>query len=134
MTIKQLRCVGQILLCHCYTAWKRTEFHHGDCVGADEEAHQLAVALRLDVILHPPELDRRRAWCENYVAEREPAPYLDRNHNIVDETEMLVAAPATKDEQLRSGTWATVRYARKQGRSIYFAWPDGYMTLDGPAP
>ena len=90
--------------------------HHGDCVGADEEAHSVASDLDVRTVAHPPSNPRARAWCEadEY---REPLPYLDRNHRIVDETDLLVAAPAGP-EILRSGTWATVRYARKVGRRV----------------
>jgi hypothetical protein len=43
---------------------------------------------------------------------------LRRNAEIVGAVELLVAAPLTNAEQLRSGTWATVRYARKRGIPI----------------
>lgn len=96
---------------------KSGEFHHGDCVGADAEAHDIARALGLWIIGHPPSDGRKRAY--KFVDERrEEKPYLDRNKDIVAETEVLVATPAQSAEQLRSGTWSTVRYARKLRRKI----------------
>ncbi len=40
---------------------------------------------------------------------------LDRNRDIVAAVSILIAAPETDIEEQRSGTWATVRYARKKG-------------------
>jgi len=59
---------------------------------------------------------------------RNPKPYLERNHNIVDESELLIACPKSKEEELRSGTWATVRYARKKGVRIILIYPDGSVS------
>ena len=43
------------------------EFHHGDCVGADSEADDFAVNMFTRVgigcvVLHPPDVDTKRAW------------------------------------------------------------------------
>lgn len=106
-------------------------FHHGDCVGADEEAHGLASHWGIRIVLHPPDNDAKRAFCVNVrpdlwdeIEVREAKPYLLRNREIVDETEVLVACPGGPEE-LRSGTWSTVRYARKLGRPVVIVWPDG---------
>ena len=88
------------------------EIHHGDCVGADEEAHDLADNHAFDIVRHPPDKDDKRAFCTGG-EERDPKPYLDRNKDIVDETDMLIACP-NGEERVRSGTWSTVRYARKR--------------------
>jgi hypothetical protein len=47
-----------------------------------------------------------------------------RNHRIVDMTRVLVACPDGEERQ-HSGTWATVRYARKRGKWIIIVYPDG---------
>ena len=54
-----------------------------------------------------------------------PKDYLERNHDIVDETDMLIATPGEEQEVQRSGTWATIRYARKQKRTILTIYPSG---------
>lgn len=95
------------------------EFHHGDCIGADYQAHVVAVHFKIPVVIHPPSIETKRAWCEE-VTILEPKPYLDRNHDIVDACDALIAAPSSDDEELRSGTWATVRYARKRRLPIVF--------------
>jgi len=71
------------------------EFHHGAAVGADSEAATLAADFGFNIEEHP--------------AGKNP---LDRNHDIIRYATLLIAAPAQNQEILRSGTWATIRYAR----------------------
>ena len=59
-----------------------------------------------------------------------PKGYLDRNHDIVDAADVLIAAPSGTTEKRRSGTWATVRYARKLGRTICVVLPDGVVRTE----
>lgn len=89
------------------------DFHHGDCVGADAEAHEIALSRSYTVIVHPPIDDRLRAHCKAHDI-REPKEYLARNRDIVDEVDFLVAAP-NGEEKARSGTWYTIRYAMSEG-------------------
>lgn len=100
------------------------ELHHGDCIGADVDMHKLALEKELFVVIHPPEDPKKRAFCRGDVNLLEK-PYLERNHDIIDVCDLLIATPKEEDEQLRSGTWATVRYARKQKKSIYIVFPSG---------
>jgi hypothetical protein len=44
----------------------------------------------------------------------------------------LIATPSTDDEQLRSGTWATVRYARKAKKRIKLIFPNEKIMEEGP--
>ena len=48
-----------------------------------------------------------------------------RNEHIVDEADVVVAAPATEMEQPRGGTWYTIRYARKVEKVLHVVGPDG---------
>lgn len=93
------------------------EFHHGDCIGADAEAHEIAEMLDLWIVTHPPLSGAKRAfkWANE---SRLPKPYLERNKDIVNECDLLLVAPKTEGEELRSGTWSTYRYAKKQGKRI----------------
>jgi hypothetical protein len=101
-----------------------TELHHGDCVGADEQFHGLARELDLRVVVHPPDSDTKRAFCEGDEI-RPVAPYLVRNSHIVTETEVLVATPYERTEQVRSGTWSTVRRGVTAGRRVIVVFPNG---------
>ena len=104
-----------------------SEFHHGDCVGSDEQAHDIARNIGLSVVIHPPSDDSLRAWCDGDVI-LQPKNYLERNKNIVNSTDFLIATPSEESgEQLRSGTWATIRYARKFKKKIFVVRPSGLI-------
>ena len=92
---------------------KSTAFHHGDCIGADEQAHNIATKLGFYTIIHPPINDKYRAFCKGNVI-LPPLEYLDRNHDIVDSSKKMFATPKEEIEQIRSGTWATIRYSKKK--------------------
>jgi hypothetical protein len=103
------------------------ELHHGDCVGADAEAHELARELGMEVVIHPPKADTMRAWKpSDHICE--PKAFLARNRDIVRDTEMLIATPSHETEQQHSGTWSTVRFARKLGRQVLVILPDGHLS------
>ena len=89
-----------------------TEVHHGDCVGADEQFHNIAKELGIYIVVHPPSNKRLRAFCDADEVRR-PYAYLTRNRHIVDACDRLIATPYELVEVVRSGTWATIRYARK---------------------
>jgi hypothetical protein len=101
--------------------------HHGDCVGADADAHNIANAMGIKVIIHPPSNYIKRAFCAGYSEMMPEKPYLDRNRIIVNINTNLVATPKGP-EKIRSGTWYTIRYARKLKRNIFIVWPDGKIT------
>lgn len=108
---------------------KDAELHHGDCVGADAEAHDIFRFYGLACVGHPPSNSTKRAF--KFVDEWRPEKdYLERNKDIVRETDMLIAAPGEDTELLRSGTWSTVRYARKLGRLVIVIYPNGSRSED----
>ena len=98
-------------------AQRSDEFHHGDCIGADLEAAIIATDAAYEVHSHPPTDPKKRAFHKSNVVHPKE-PYLIRNRRIVDATKILIAAPKSDKEELRSGTWATIRYARKLGRKV----------------
>jgi len=102
------------------------KIHGGDCIGFDAECIVLVKEIRPDVktVGHPPINKSKRAFLE-YDELREEKEYIERNHDIVDETEYLIACPKEDKEILRSGTWATVRYARHQDKTVIIIKPDG---------
>lgn len=101
-------------------------FHHGDCIGADSEAHDLVRDLCPDVeiVIHPPFDNRKRAFNHGDKL-REAKGYMERNEDIVEEAEILIATPSEFKEKIRSGTWATIRRARKAGKPVIIIFPDG---------
>lgn len=121
MTREQLERVAELVV-----TIEGSEFHHGDCIGSDAEAAGLAKSAGYKIMGHPPENNAKRAFF-NSDEEATPLPYLVRNHVIVDETEILIAVPKSEIEKRRSGTWATVRYARDKSRKIIIVKPDGKL-------
>lgn len=100
-----------------------SEFHHGDCVGADRAMHYLVLANSLiSIHIHPPTNDRYRAHCVGASITYPPAPYLQRNINILRVCNRLLALPLGP-ERLRSGTWSTVRQARQRGITVQVIYP-----------
>ena len=100
-----------------------TEAHHGDCVGADYEFHEFVRALlNVPIIGHIPINPNRRAFCK-FDETRPPKNYLARNRDIIIESTHLIATPYSEKEQLRSGTWATIRYAIKYRIPIFIFPP-----------
>ena len=94
-----------------------SEFHHGDCVGADEQANNIARDFSIKTCAHPPTNYTHRAYCKSdvwFLAK----PYLDRNQDIVDICDTLLVAPRMNTETMRSGTWATYRAAQRIERAI----------------
>lgn len=117
------------------------ELHHGDCVGADAATHQEAVALGLNVVIHPPTADIYRANCTGppaTITTLPPLAYITRNRKIVDAVDGLIVLPQGFEQEVRSGTWSTYRYARgigRQGRTVpiptLIIYPDGTRKLEG---
>lgn len=110
MSERQIKRLTQVLL-YSNPNW----FHHGDCIGADEQAHAVALALGIKVAIHPPSNSSKRAFCKGWKKRYPAKPYSDRNEDIVNETTLLLGAPKSDAEELRSGTWATMRYAWRMG-------------------
>lgn len=120
MTAAQLTAVAGLL-----DTLKPVAAHHGDCLGADADFHRLCVSRQIPVVIHPPANAGWRAFCHGHLVKVLPAKdYLERNRDIVAAGDVLIATPAGP-EMLRSGTWSTVRYAKKNGRPVFLVLPDG---------
>jgi hypothetical protein len=115
ITLMQKQFVAQILKEN-----QATHVNHGDCVGADESFHEISHNLQLSISVFPPDKSSLRAHCspEGEGVLHPEEGFLKRNHRIVDSSDILIACPESSKEQLRSGTWSTVRYARKKGKRV----------------
>lgn len=105
------------------------ELHHGDCIGADAEAHYIALSHKISIIIHPPTDQSRRAFCEGAKEVRLPKTHFARNRDIVEETTVLVGASLVDHPLERGGTWFTIRYALKKAKKVYVIWPNGMLAL-----
>ncbi len=94
-----------------------TEFHHGDCEGADAQAHDIVREFfpHVWIEVYPPVSTYRQAFRKGD-KHHPPESYITRDHKIVDATECLIGTPLQNNEILRSGTWTTIRYARKKNK------------------
>lgn len=111
-----------------------TEFHHGACVGADAQAVEIVYEESPRCPVITAHLSDMPTLTDGYAVRtssdhRDPKPPLDRNRDIVDAADELWVCPKGPEE-LRSGTWATVRYARKRKRRVRVVifWPNGEVT------
>jgi hypothetical protein len=131
MTPAQLNGLRGILSFAMLTEPHTPELHQGDCIGSDARANEEANRLGWWTVGHPPTDDSKRAFTK--VDSEWPAQeYMVRNHEIVDVCSVLIATPATGQEVQRSGTWATVRYARKIGTPLVIIWPSGEIEVERP--
>jgi len=113
------------------------EFHHGDCIGADFQAHAIFHDIMFGrsngyIVIHPPDNPAKRAYSDRAHGGRynkittnvlDEQPYHVRNQDIVDWSDIMIACPAQSIEQLRSGTWSVVRKARKQAKQVTVITP-----------
>lgn len=110
-----------------------SEFRHGDCIGSDEEAHGLVREFAKDcrIIVHPPLNESYRAFC---VGDRicPQEDYLKRDRAIVRASSIFLATPAGFQEEIRSGTWYTVRYAESCNLRTLIVFPDGLKRWRNP--
>jgi hypothetical protein len=100
--------------------------HHGDCIGADAEFNELVDNKWCLTYSHPASdvAESKKAHCQ--CDDINPAkPALIRNHDIVYVADLMIACPGQFKEAQRSGTWATIRYARKCHKPLIVISPDG---------
>ncbi len=102
-----------------------TRIVHGGCVGADFQVDTIAQELWIPTEVWPSTLAAKQEEFPDALVVQPPKPPLERNHNIVDSCALLIGAPRQHAEQQRSGTWYTIRYARKRMRRHIIIGPDG---------
>lgn len=83
---------------------------------------------RPGVVVHSCLGDARGDWSAGFEKAETPT---DRNRAIVDGCEVLIACPREPSEEPRSGTWATIRYARTVSRAVVVVYPDGSVASAG---
>ena len=90
-----------------------SELHHGGCRGVDLQLEDTANKLfqNVYIVTHLPK-------------KKDSEQYIKRNHEIVDICDYLLAFPYAS-EVLRSGTWATIRYAKKVGKEGKIIYANG---------
>jgi len=132
LTDAQKNTVAQLL------KWiKPDEVHHGECVGADANFHEIVrgVLPQCHIIGHPPLMVTYHASLKGYYREEKRKGYLKRDNDIVDACDILIGCPKigrtfqvverTALNPYRGGAWYTINYAQKVGKEIVIVKPDG---------
>lgn len=105
------------------------EVHHGNCIGADEEMIQLCYIREIRTVAHPGDTpDKQTKLASNVTLA--PKLNLLRDDDIAKVSQVLFVAPKEFEEVLRSGTWATYRYAKKYKKLILIIYPDGSHSVE----
>jgi len=116
-----------------------TEFHHGDAIGSDAEAHDIVWQLlyeegmQIQIHIWPPLNPTKRAFKgldeagfpEPFTVHHIADDYIVRDHHIVNNTDLLIVGPKSDREIIRSGTWATKRYAIQKHKRVDIIYPSG---------
>lgn len=105
---------------------------HGGAAGADTEFHDMTRLMlpNTEVVVRPARAGTWANLADGMVTVHPPRLPLDRNVDIVADSDVLVATPKDMAEERRSGTWATVRHARREGKRIVVVWPDGTVSRE----
>src|SRR2546421_1503 len=76
--------INVYLTAYVLSTYAPYEFHHGDCIGVDAFAHDVAYDLGYYIFVHPPSDPKFRAFkgarSDPRIKILEPRYYLDRNH------------------------------------------------------
>ena len=80
MTDRQSAEVKQVLSEIFAASEVKPRFNHGDCIGADAQAAQIAKDIGFVVVCHPPVSTIKRAWVP-YDEGKPALPYLDPRVN-----------------------------------------------------
>lgn len=103
---------------------------HGSCVGVDAQIDAFCARTGVEVVCRPSWL---RRWTASVCAVQIAAPAAPRvrNRAIVRQSNLLIACPQGAEAlHPRSGTWVTVRMARRHRVPCRIVWPDGVAEDD----
>ena len=100
-------------------------FLHGDCVGADAEAHSASREIGFEIVIRPSTA-KTRAFCTGAATVFLPKDPVDRDRDIALHCDMLVAAPRETEEVTRSETWTTARHVHRLGKRVLVISPTGH--------
>jgi hypothetical protein len=117
---QQLRQIGAYMM----SLGTEHELHHGDCRGVDVEVAAIARYLGWRIVCHPPKSKEMQGFYGGDEV-RGPQGYLQRDRQIVDETELLLVVPLHDEWQPQGGTWYTHDYAVKKNKPVEIFYPNG---------
>jgi hypothetical protein len=108
--------------------------HHGMCVGWDEIAADIAYSRGAYIIGHPGRFkdgkgnEFRALNCKADTILEEKT-HFERNRDIVDSTDILIAGPGWTEDPGKGGTSYTISYAQKKKKPVIIIFPNGTTKL-----
>jgi hypothetical protein len=124
LTNPQKRTLASLL--SYYASENAERFVHGACVGADGQACKIAKSHAYTTVARPSNIPNMQT-AEVSDINLHPRSPLERNRDIVLNSDMLIACPREDKEVMRSGTWATIRFAvRKAKKHTVVILPNGH--------
>jgi hypothetical protein len=122
--------VREYLLLICMnpgTIW----LHHGDCIGADAQAHEIAKEYSYKIHLHPPLDPKYRAFLDKDCDIVEECwSYHGRNQRILKKSQILIATPKHREDR-GGGTWYTINKAMIWKVPYIILFADGTIRKGG---
>jgi hypothetical protein len=103
------------------------EVHHGGCMGADMDFDYITTLLAAERIVHPCDLKQQQGqWNDGAIVLSEKPP-LERNDDIIQISNTIIATPKSRKEQIRgSGTWYVIRHTKQRNdKCLIIVWPNG---------
>lgn len=100
---------------------------HGCCTGADTEFHKMCREKKVRIIGYPAYTEQEKLADE--CDSRHGISYdpLVRNRQMVNGADLVIGAPNTMKDQIRSGTWMTLRHCKKRRKNHHIVYPDGQV-------
>lgn len=123
------------------------EFHHGCCIGSDEDAvmllrnhyfewpeivcHPAGFAIKaseLGLVIPPTKFSSIAYSNSNRTLDGFTDDFLTRNRKLAKQCDFCITTPAQPNEVIRSGTWTTKRYFVNLNKVIVVIYPDGTVS------
>lgn len=106
---------------------------HGCCIGVDEQFATISHLVgNFKIVAYPPIVDTffsHTAFDISHI-KMARADYMERNLAIVMDSKVLLAFPEQKQEIVRSGTWSTIRMARRLKHKMIIVFPNGSISKE----
>lgn len=118
------------------------QVYHGAALGGDQQVAEIFHRRRAElgvsrIVAFPSDIPTQVSIRSLMLSDekKEPAPPLARNATMVRDAWLVLAFPARATEEVRSGTWATIRNARRWGLYHMIVWPNGACeSFNVPSP
>lgn len=117
-----------------FLEFKPDIYIHGCCQGADQDFHHLIIKTTLGKKCPQIEGYPASIWQEQWAADQQfhhlhkGYTYKERDLIIATRSKWFLGFPRGYEEELRSGTWMTLRMRRKLNKSFIIVLPNGTPT------